>query len=354
MESQEDPSAGCSLSQPPRLDAYLGALTLSGEVEDNDDEEEEEEELGEAAAALQRWASRLDQQRLSRQSSEAAAATASRLHVCDEEEEEEEDDDDEVRQHRRRAVSLPANPSQAAASLFHPFPGGGAGVEGCCKCKKRVQFADALGLSLASVRHFSASEEPRVPAAVLSRLRSFPACQRDLDELLLMGGGDATMLTPPPPAFLEPDFLVPGGEELEARLRRDRVCLEAVSAQHFDVRGRVRILPLRGDPGEEEKEDESSAEVSVRYTFNEWLSYLDAPADREEEELLAGASRFRFTLCAPPCLDPGARLYFAVCYRAAPGREFWDNNEGRNYALQYLPPGHLSAASTPFPAEEMH
>uniref|UniRef100_A0A8C0I0S0 Uncharacterized protein n=1 Tax=Balaenoptera musculus TaxID=9771 RepID=A0A8C0I0S0_BALMU len=63
--------------------------------------------------------------------------------------------------------------------------GGSAAQPGCCcaKCKKWVQFADALGLSLDSMKHFSEAEEPQVQPAVLSRLRSFPARTEDLEYL---------------------------------------------------------------------------------------------------------------------------------------------------------------------------
>ncbi|XP_019394507.1 PREDICTED: protein phosphatase 1 regulatory subunit 3G [Crocodylus porosus] len=69
--------------------------------------------------------------------------------------------------------------------------------------------------------------------------------------------------------------------------------------------------------------------ASVRYTFNEWLSFLDAPA-------LPGPDGgcFHFALCPPPSLlRQGAALHFAVRYRSPLG-EFWDNNGGANYTLR--------------------
>ena len=100
---------------------------------------------------------------------------------------------------RRRARSflLPADTILQAAQVLRqrqppaPGPEGGEAAEDaplgpgdcCAKCKKRVQFADALGLSLARVKHFSEAEEPQVPPAVLSRLRSFPARAEDLEGL---------------------------------------------------------------------------------------------------------------------------------------------------------------------------
>ncbi|XP_075562514.1 protein phosphatase 1 regulatory subunit 3G [Pelecanus crispus] len=192
-----------------------------------------------------------------------------------------------------------------------------AAGEGCCgKCKKRVQFADSLGLSLASVKHFSDAEEPQVPPAALSRLQSPPAEQRDPPP------------PPPPPALrLVPDFPEGGGPSAE-RLRRQRVCLEGLGRPPAptDVRGTVRVL---GGPGPKE--------VTVRYTFNEWLSFLDVPAaPLPPAPPAAGdppAERYGFTLCVPPGLREGSALHFAIRYRSPQG-ECWDNNGGRNYTLR--------------------
>ncbi|XP_059671649.1 protein phosphatase 1 regulatory subunit 3G [Gavia stellata] len=188
-----------------------------------------------------------------------------------------------------------------------------AAGEGCCsKCKKRVQFADSLGLSLASVKHFSDAEEPQVPPAALSRLQSPPAEERD----------------PPPPALrLLPDF-ADGGEPSAERLRRQRVCLERLGRPPAapDVRGTVQVL---GCPGPKE--------VTVRYTFNEWLSFLDVPAaPLPPAPAAAGdapAERYAFALCVPPSLREGSALHFAIRYRSPQG-EYWDNNGGRNYTLR--------------------
>uniref|UniRef100_A0A8C4TTQ8 Protein phosphatase 1 regulatory subunit 3G n=1 Tax=Falco tinnunculus TaxID=100819 RepID=A0A8C4TTQ8_FALTI len=194
-------------------------------------------------------------------------------------------------------------------------------------CKKRVQFADSLGLSLASVKHFSDAEEPQVPPAALCRLQSPPAEERDPPP----PGAD-----PPPPALrLVPDF-PDGGEPSAERLRRQRVCLERLGrpAAPTDVRGTVRAL---GCPG--------PREVTVRYTFNEWLSFVDVPAAPLPPD--PPAERYSFTLCVPPSLREGSALHFAIRYRSPQG-EFWDNNGGRNYTLRCC--GCPGAGAAPPPA----
>ncbi|KAM9576153.1 protein phosphatase 1 regulatory subunit 3G [Guaruba guarouba] len=188
-----------------------------------------------------------------------------------------------------------------------------AGEDCCSKCKKRVQFADSLGLSLASVKHFSDAEEPQVPPAALSRLQ----CPATAEPNPLPPGEG-----PPQPApRLVPDF-PDGGEPSAERLQRQRVCLERLGrpSAPTDVRGTVRVL---GGPGPHE--------VTVRYTFNEWLSFLDVPA--APLPLDPAAERYCFTLPVPPSLREGSALHFAIRYRGPQG-EFWDNNGGRNYTLR--------------------
>ncbi|XP_055119658.1 protein phosphatase 1 regulatory subunit 3G [Symphalangus syndactylus] len=274
---------------------------------------------------------------------------------------------------RARSFSLPADPILQAAKFLQQQQQqavalGGEGAEdaplgpgGCCaKCKKRVQFADTLGLSLASVKHFSEAEEPQVPPAVLSRLRSFPMRAEDLEQLggLLAAAAVAAPLSAPP-SRLRPLFQLPGPNAAAERLQRQRVCLERVqcsTAWGAEVKGSGRVLSCPGPRA-----------VTVRYTFTEWRSYLDVPAELQPEpleprqpEAQSGASEpesgdakkepgaecFHFSLCLPPGLQPedeeeaearGVAVHFAVCYRCAQG-EYWDNNAGANYTLRYARP----------------
>ncbi|KAM8823326.1 protein phosphatase 1 regulatory subunit 3G [Spinachia spinachia] len=237
------------------------------------------------------------------------------------EEEEEGDLDDEVdasqlerfMKDRRRARSLPAYP----AALLAGVPGSNGG--------KHVKFADSMGLNLASVKHFSSLEEPRIPSKVLSRHRSFPPPQQDfLNDL------DTDRLVA---CFPEP-------RDAERRVQRLRVCLEKVVITQLDVRGQIRVRTSR-----------TNKEVGVRYTFNDWLSYVDAQAlpgavDRPGEE----GERFGFTVYTPPFMDPSCAVHFAVYVRSEEG-EFWDNNEGRNYTLRYrCMPGTAACFSAAFHA----
>ncbi|KAK2495427.1 hypothetical protein MC885_016748 [Smutsia gigantea] len=279
----------------------------------------------------------------------------------------------ECRHHLSRSFSLPTDPILRAAKFLQQRQQlalglgaeGGQNAEGappspgvcCAKCKKRVQFADSLGLSLASVKHFSEAEEPQVPPAVLSRFRSFPMRAQDLQQLpdLLAAAAAAPPSAPPP--RLRPQFELPGPSAAAERLRRQRVCLERVQCSASwgaEVTGSGRVL---GCPG--------PRAVAVRYTFTEWRSFLDVPAELQPEPVDSqppgapsgesgpgdaqeepSAQRFHFSLCLPPGLQPaegedadapGVAVHFAVCYRCAQG-EYWDNNAGANYTLRYVRP----------------
>lgn len=180
--------------------------------------------------------------------------------------------------------------------------------------RKRVQFADSLGLTLTSIKHFSAQEDPQIPSKVLTRHQSFPPQQQqDLD----LGSG------------LDPDRLVACFPELrdsDLRVQDLRVCLDKVLITQLQVRGQVRVL-----------KGLQVREVGVRYTFNNWRSHVDAHALPVPGEEAAGSDpgdRFWFTVHTPPLMDPGSSVDFAVFVRSDQG-EFWDNNQGQNYSIRY-------------------
>ncbi|KAM9712893.1 protein phosphatase 1 regulatory subunit 3G [Menidia menidia] len=175
-----------------------------------------------------------------------------------------------------------------AASLPAALPDG----------RKRVTFADSMGLTLTRVKTFRAQEEPRVPRQVLSRHRSFPPPHAHAQEPRAAGLREL------------PDA--------ERRVRALRVCLEALAVTPRAVHGHVRVLAG------------SVEEVGVRCSFDGWRSHVDAHAERVAAQPpgLVG-QRYAFAVHAPPCTDAGA-AHFAVYARGREG-EFWDNNGGRNY-----------------------
>lgn len=212
---------------------------------------------------------------------------------------------------RRRAKSLPAYPDQA--TLFEEIANNG---------RKRVKFADSMGLNLASVKHFSTAEDPKIPSKVLSRLQSFPPQQERefLGDLCLNFKSTLTM------DRLVPTFKIPmEAEDFEATVLQRHVTLEKVTITQFEVRGQIRTNTQSG----------SKRDVGVRYTLNDWLSFVDAQAIAMlgDETGFVG-ERFTFMIYTPPFLDPSSSVHFAVYLRNDEG-EFWDNNNGQNYTLKY-------------------
>lgn len=198
---------------------------------------------------------------------------------------------------RRRAKSLPAYPEQA--NLFSRLSQ---------RCRKQVKFADALGLNLASVRHFSIAEDPQVPSEVFAALRALPA-QHERERERKPSNFTFARDT--------------AAEVTEARVNRCRVALETVSMSGWAMRGVIRANVAHN----------GETEVGVRYTFNHWASYADAPAVPVSGERVHDIQRFSFTVLTPPYLEPNASVHFAVYMRTDRG-EFWDNNDEQNYSVQ--------------------
>lgn len=232
----------------------------------------------------------------------------------EEEEDEERDLEDEVdasqlekfMRDRRRAKSLPAYPAELLDGVSES--------EG----RKRVKFADSMGLNLASVKHFSTLEDPQIPSKVLSRHKSFPPQQQELLNDLCQSFKTS----------LDTDRLVcsfPEPQDPAERVQQLRVCLERVTITQFDVRGQIRVFTSC-----------TLKEVGVRYTFNNWLSHVDAQAlPVAVDQAGFVGERFGFTVYTPPFMDPSSAVHFAVYLRCEEG-EFWDNNEGQDYTLRYL------------------
>ncbi|XP_040209598.1 protein phosphatase 1 regulatory subunit 3G isoform X2 [Rana temporaria] len=207
---------------------------------------------------------------------------------------------------RRRARSLPWN------SI--PEEDEEDSVMCCCKLKKRVKFADSLGLTLASIKHFLPSDEPLVPQAVLARLQSYPPTARGQRSDLILEDEFRR-------AELAPSEGTPA--ELLEKLNEQGVCLEQVSATRLGVLGYVLV-----------KDPEEKAQVKIRYTFNEWLSFLDCPATPTSQSTALPSTfecrRFHFNLCYPPTTSC---IRFAICFNTGNGQEMWDNNKGDNYTV---------------------
>ncbi|MEE6513638.1 hypothetical protein FKM82_021380 [Ascaphus truei] len=167
--------------------------------------------------------------------------------------------------------------------------------------KKGVVFADALGLALATVRHFShpsCDEDPLAQAlASLQTLRHLAQPTYVLDFF--------------PPAL---DYAC-----FRTRLERELVSLEQCTVQGSAVVGTVRVRNI----GYEKS-------VTLRASFDGWRTHCDLPCSYLRDPQGGGQTdAFSFRLVVPAGTE---RAQFCVCFRCE-GQDHWDNNEGQNYTL---------------------
>uniref|UniRef100_A0A4W3JN46 CBM21 domain-containing protein n=1 Tax=Callorhinchus milii TaxID=7868 RepID=A0A4W3JN46_CALMI len=181
------------------------------------------------------------------------------------------------------------------------------------RTRRRVRFADALGLDLVKVRRYQESDVPHIPLYVTA--------QHQRDELSCPQG----RLTPTFPAPLSS----PGFSQ---RLSRQRVCLEGVRVDTLSVRGSVRVLALGLTSGTRE-----TSRMSVRYTMDEWATYAEEVARRTGGSPDGRTHRFSFLLGVPARL-PGRAMEFVLRYQEQTGGQYWDNNGGKNYRLEDVRP----------------
>ncbi|KAJ0064508.1 hypothetical protein NL108_009468 [Boleophthalmus pectinirostris] len=186
------------------------------------------------------------------------------------------------------------------------------------QCKNvGVRFVDSLGLDLEDVRLFKKGDDPSVPPHVTFRL--------------LMGAelADGKHLEISLP-YLKPVFDQQPGDDPHFlhRLEQQKVCLDRVMCFELGIIGDAQVLNLNFEK-----------EVIARYSFTEWKSSTETQATwvssitkMLERGGQLSCDTFRFHLPVPPFLQPGAVLEFALRYKVC-GREYWDNNNGKNYKL---------------------
>lgn len=192
--------------------------------------------------------------------------------------------------------------------------------------KKRVVFADDKGYSLTQVR---VMREPSFAPPSWS-LQFLAQVTRDLKACAIsQSPADHT----PPADQWGPAFAQPASDYLEFRRRLDsgNVSLENVIVRDAEgvLDGTVKVRNLS-----------FHKEVVVRSTPDGWASHGDhvcsyvdnggggsAMAPALSSVVLYDTFSFRLPLPAE-----SSRLEFCVCFRCDAG-EFWDNNDGVNYAV---------------------
>ncbi|XP_035513318.1 LOW QUALITY PROTEIN: protein phosphatase 1 regulatory subunit 3G [Morone saxatilis] len=169
--------------------------------------------------------------------------------------------------------------------------------------RKRVEFADSMGLNLASVKHFQRAWEGRsIPSKVLSRHKSFPPPQQRLTERELCQTFTSGLLR------TGAAHLLPEPREVRAGRRSRLLRVWPEEGHHhpgFDVRGQIRVFT-----------DWSSKEVGAEVPpSTDWLSYIDGmalPVPVADQPGFVGGERFSSPVFTPPSCDPSSALHFAL------------------------------------------
>ncbi|KAM9409548.1 protein phosphatase 1 regulatory subunit 3E [Pholidichthys leucotaenia] len=181
--------------------------------------------------------------------------------------------------------------------------------------KKKVRFADSLGLELISVKHFDDTDDPDVPERIMVKLRKGQFPLHNLDTKFPRA--------PAQTVFMELQFTNPGTlPGFEQKVREVKVMLETVEADESCLSGFVRVLNLAFEKS-----------VSLRYSLNNWITFMDSLACYVPDSSDGATDKFCFKIVMPAYMDNGGTLQFAIKYCVG-GQEFWDNNNGNNYKVR--------------------
>lgn len=180
--------------------------------------------------------------------------------------------------------------------------------------KKAVRFADALGLDLESVRHVLDMDSP--PVIPLSAKRDL-----HIDDLLLQQNEQFEVNS----RYLVARF--PQPSSLLGFIKKvydNKVVLENCAFDDGDlsILGIVRVMNLA-----------FLKKVDVRYTFNNWLTYDEIPANYVHNSTDGPTDKFSFSIRVPSWLCVGCKVQFCIMFTVN-GQTFWDNNYGCNYTVE--------------------
>lgn len=226
---------------------------------------------------------------------------------------------DERPRGRETFLKPPQSPNLRRRCKSLPTPTERAKLEICRSrsptSQKKVRFADSLGLELITVKHFDDTDEPEVPERILAKLSNGPLHLNHMDTKFPRA--------PAQSMFMELQFTNPGTlPGFDQRVREVKVMLESVETDEFSLSGIVRVLNLAFEKS-----------VLLRYSLNNWITFMDSLASYVPCSSDGVTDRFRFKIVTPTYLDSGGTLQFAIKYCVG-GEEFWDNNNGNNYKVR--------------------
>lgn len=139
-------------------------------------------------------------------------------------------------------------------------------------------------------------------------------------------------VTPPLSTYLHTHFTTLGGyawqdigtrnERLIAKTFQNGVCLKTVETRGSNITGTIVVVNY-----------EYRKEVYVRYTLDNWATYIEVPAMYINGTIADNIDTFSFSLFLPQSLPVGAKCEFCLRYRCGE-KDYWDNNDTGNYVVE--------------------
>lgn len=165
---------------------------------------------------------------------------------------------------------------------------------------KNVHFADRCGLSLVSVHKISMDD--------LTVNTSNLELKNEITKQLRL-------------TFVQPISL----DNFAERLNKLNVSLENVLVSNCAIMGTIKVRNITYEKI-----------VFVRCTFDHWKSFEDMCGSYVPSSYDDKFDCFSFAITVPSTISDGDKIQFAVCYRTlSPDNEFWDNNDNKNYVIEY-------------------
>lgn len=170
--------------------------------------------------------------------------------------------------------------------------------------KKRVSFADDVGMNLVSIRLLTESSDtpPVIRPQVLQSLSQGSSVPRASPLMLNFSQPASNYM-----AFRE-------------KIEKDCVSLENVILKDYLLIGTIKVKNIAFEKL-----------VKVRCTFDSWETSQDFVATYVPNGQNA-YDTFSFEIRVPPTMDVRKKVQFCVCF-VANGQEYWDSNSGSNYEV---------------------
>jgi protein phosphatase 1 regulatory subunit 3A/B/C/D/E len=193
--------------------------------------------------------------------------------------------------------------------------------------KKSVRFADDCGHILETVRVMTEPSDypPRISPSVIKRYRKAAAAAASGTPANDDDDEEDDAATRQPRSSWKMGFKQPASEYVKFResLEQQKVALENVMLKN-DIGRMVGTIKVANIAFEKR--------VFIRFTSDNWKSYLDRPAVYQSSASKA-YDTFRFDIELPRNTSKDSRISFCVCFVANGTDEHWDANQGKNFHL---------------------